>query len=96
MIDTVGLNGGAGVACLCRTTSICINGHVFVLRALWPLGNVDVTCLSWVWPFFASRAVVNAVVINLKSKESENQRYLNGIRNPLTATTCSFFVGVFN
>lgn len=50
------------------------NSCVFVLRAFLLLDNIAVFCLGGELSFFASNTVVNTVLVDLKSKDSENQR----------------------
>ena len=69
IIDIIGINCSFWVAYCNRTTSICINSCESALRACLPFDNVDVSCLSWELSFFAPNSVVNAVVVNLKSKD---------------------------
>ena len=74
IIDIIGINGSFWVVYWNRTTFICINSCVSALRACLPL-NLD-KGLSWELSFFAPNTVVNAVVVNLNGKDSENQKCL--------------------
>lgn len=57
-----------------------MTSHVSVLRALLPLAHIDASGCSWGLSFFASSTLVDTVIVDLKSKDSENHRCLMDLK----------------